>query len=146
METMTAVQAHALVEREGKSKAKAEIRDVRATLVPGKAVRQGDVYLVRLADAMVETARRCTPMKTKQLVDGTTQGSRHVVVGASLFEADPALKLPACVRRDALLGPVIVATSDFTVTHPEHAHVLCAAGAYQTIHQLDARTRQRVAD
>lgn len=146
-ETMTAVEAHARVERDAMSLSRPEVRDVRETLLPGKCVRQGDVYLVRLGDAQIPIAGRATPLKTKQLVDGTSQGSRHVVVGnARLYEADPAITLPPCVRQGALLGPVIHAVSEFTVTHPEHAHVRCPAGAYQVIHQLDESTRQRVQD
>jgi hypothetical protein len=145
--TLTAVEAHALVERDAKSKSRQEIRDVRESLTVGRAVRQGDVYLVRLDDIAETVAKRGTPMKTRQLVDGTTQGSRHVAEGElSLFESDPAIRLPSCVRNGALLGPVIVAASDFVVTHPEHAHVRCAPGAYQVVHQLDAATRQRVQD
>lgn len=145
-ETMTATQAHALVERDAQ-RAKPEVRDVRATLRAGKAVRQGDVYLVRLDDSQIGVAKRATPMKTMQIVDGTSSGSRHVVTGrASLYEADPAVKLATCIRPDALLGPLVVATEECVVTHPEHAHVRIPAGVYQTVHQLDAATRQRVQD
>jgi len=145
METLTAVQAHARIERDAETKANAEIRDVRKTLTPGRAVRQGDVYLVRCKDS---AKPRGDVIASGQLVDGTTQGSRHVAAAPAKVHADPVADghLPDCIHADALLGPSIVATDEFVVTHPEHAHVRCPAGVYQVVHQLDAATRQRVQD
>ena len=147
MQTMTAVEAHALVEREAQEKATPEVRDVRKTLVPGKVVRQGDVYLVRVAEGKAMGGKEI--IATGQLVDGTTRGSRHIAAGEGVTvyrDPLPRSALPECVRPDALLGPVIVAKVEFTVAPPEHAHVRCPAGKYQVIHQLDAATRQRVQD
>jgi len=151
LDEMNAVQIHALIEARANAAVRSEVRDVRETLLPGKAVRQGDVYLVRLhGGASLEGLHEVmqSEIPTRQLVDGTSAGSRHMVSGSARVFRGPVRRtvLPICVRETALLGPVVVGTGEFTVTHPEHAHVRCPAGVYQVVHQVDAATRQRVQD
>lgn len=150
LDDMNAVQVHALIEERARVAVRPEVRDVRDTLLPGKAVRQGDVYLVRVGGPAVEGLHDVMRQEidSRQLVDGTSAGSRHVVSGAARVYRGPLNRttLPICVRETALLGPVVVARGEFLVTHPEHAHVRCPAGVYQVVHQVDAATRQRVQD
>lgn len=103
----------------------------------GKAIRQGDIYLTRVAaDHQLGAA-----METNKLVPDDNAGSQHLVEGAKLFKpANPAKE------RTVLLGPVVVADKPFALTHPEHAHFHLPAGVYQTTYQLDVRTMERMRD
>lgn len=134
-----AAEAHALIEREAKEKAVAEVRQIKAMDV-GKVVRQGDIYI-----HCVDTAHpRGAKTENRQLAMGYSRGSRHVAAGGvQLFEGT---KEPSWCMRGTFLGPLIVASESFTVTHPEHAHVELPAGTYQVTHQMDPRTVERVLD
>lgn len=93
-------------------------------MLPGQAIRQGDIYLIRLA-AIPPNLPPVAP--GRQLAPGTTRGSRHCVDGSvSLYE------IPGAGRLD---GPLVVATERFRVTHPEHAHFSLPPGAYQVRYQ-----------
>lgn len=116
----------------------AESMDAAAPAVIGAAsvgdvVRQGDLYLVCLADP---PAGKSTSQR--QLVPGTTQGSRHVAVGdcriivpndraqfaATVSQAVKGAEVPA-----ELTGPAIVCRGDVTIEHPEHGHRTLPAGS-----------------
>lgn len=111
-----------------------------ATASAGDVVRQGDLYLVCLADAPAGT-----PTKDRQLTPGTTQGSRHVASGkCSISLADDPAAVAATVNRlvkgasvpAELIGPVIRCRGDVTITHPEHGHrVLPAGSIWATVYQ-----------
>jgi hypothetical protein len=146
-ETIETIHAHASTK-----KAK-EYRIVREFPV-GKAVRQGDVYILRLPD----NAKLTNATKNRQLAPGTTKGSRHIVEGeVKLFQGwTPPADLFAStakalsVSRERLLemlaGPAIEANGAFRVTHPEHADFTLPKGRYGTWGQLDPKTMQRVQD
>jgi hypothetical protein len=135
-------EVHTMIEAAARA-ASAEVRRVPEFPI-GKAIRQGDVYLVRMPDGTPVGDK----LATRQLVDGVTQGSRHIAEGqVALHGPCDRRALPDGVRSDALLGPALIADAPWTLTHPEHAHVTeIPAGTYQSIHQLDAATQQRVAD
>ena len=114
-----------------------EHKEQIATLKVGQALRQGDIYLLRVP----KTHPRGEVRTDRQLAVGSTRGSRHFAVGGEVYEGTTAPKWAA----RALLGPLLV--NPEVVTHPEHAHVRFA-GAYtiQVTHQLDAVSMARVQD
>ena len=124
-----------------------EIRVCRRAEVGKTVIHQGDVYFHCVAD----THPRGKALGTRQVAVGTTVGARHVVEGkqVSVFEGRklPAgVTVPSWCTQDALLGPLVVSETNFTLTHPEHAHHVLPPGTYQVTYQADYSTRQRVAD
>ncbi len=89
----------------------------------GTVAHQGDVMFVRIA-SMPAGKRR----KNRQLAEGTTQGSRHILNGGEVFDCEPRevarLINAACrnVNVDArYIGPVFLTKDgEADVTHPEH--------------------------
>jgi hypothetical protein len=139
MEQLTAVQARERIEREAKEKAVQEVRHIKSIEI-GKVVRQGDIYIHRVADEH----KHGKESKSRQLAIGNTQGSRHVAESPS--KAFDGTTLPTYCDQRTFLGPLVQSKKRFTVTHPEHAHVSLPAGCYQITHQTDARTMGRVQD
>lgn len=79
-----------------------------------------------------------------QLVPGQSVGSRHTI--ASEDRASVTIYAPGD-GASPLIGPVIVATDRFVVTHPEHAEHSIPAGVYQVVYQRDhAAEMARLAD
>lgn len=127
------------IEREAVANKVAETRVVK-TIDVGQVVRQGDIYVHRVAAAH----KRGRALTDRQLAVGATQGSRHVAEApARVFEGTTA---PEWCQPGALLGPCVVARRRLTISHPEHAHLSLPAGTYQVTHQRDARTGGRVQD
>lgn len=130
----------------------AEDQEVRVCrrIEPGQAIHQGDVYVHRVDDSHP----REDELGTRQVAVGDTQGSRHVAVGdVSVYGGralPPQFRAPAWLRgtdpRSIFLGPVVVARSPWTLSHPEHAHHRLPAGTYQVTYQADQRSRARVSD
>lgn len=83
-------------------------------------VRQGDLYIScmrELPDGAVEVKKSSAAL---QLVEGTTQGSRHCI-------AEKDAKNVTIYKRsnpNALQGPILVTTGEVELTHPEHGHVI----------------------
>ena len=112
----------------------------------GSVAHQGDVILVRIAKLPTSAKVR----KNRQLADGNTQGSRHVLVGGKCFDADRsevqraiAATCRNCTIGEQYIGPVFVGGE---LTHPEHGnHVyqddMVVACVYQR--NLDAEERER---
>lgn len=117
----------------------------------GDVCRQGDLYLVRLGELPIGRKAR----KNRQLAEGDTQGSRHVLEGdAELFDLDQVNDLEREVRRacgdsvalrDYQIGPVfLVGEAGATVTHPEHGdRTLSEPGCYATIFQRSLTSDDR---
>lgn len=153
--TLTAAEAHEKIERLAKENAIPEIRDGRGMQI-GQGGRQGDIYVYRVP----EDWPRGKQLETKQLAIGNTQGSRHIAAGhVDTFEGVKAPEFIKAVTVDGQrvpmpLGPCIVVKKEkatrkkgkSTVSHPEHAHFLLDPGTYQVVHQIDARTLERVKD
>ena len=138
-EKLSAVEAHETISREAKEKAVQEVRRVEKIEI-GKAVRQGDIYLHRVA----AKHPRGKASKSRQLAIGDTMGSRHIAEQpAKVFVGTT---LPEGCDASTFLGPLVEGDERFTVTHPEHAQVSLPAGTYQVTHQMDARSLQRVQD
>ncbi len=97
---------------------------VEADFPVGSAAHQGDLILVRVA-ALPDSARL---RANRQLADGQTQGSRHMLEAGEAFDCDAAevlaLILAVCPR--AKIGPQYVGPVFRTVggaadlLHPEH--------------------------
>ena len=145
-----AVKAEKAFAEISKADVRPEVRDVRG-MVSGEAIRQGDVYLLKVDDKAdmykaLKDFRQSDKGKVTQdmqLAPGTTKGSRHILA------ANPGLTVYAPAQNaDPLEGPYIEATEDFELTHPEHANFLFGPGKYACIYQRDYATeeRRRVAD
>lgn len=89
----------------------------------GTVAHQGDVMFVRIA-----SLPGGKPRTNRQLAEGTTQGSRHVLHGGEVFDCDPASVAQAIgnacpgVAIDArYIGPVFrTVEGKADVVHPEH--------------------------
>lgn len=136
METLEKIETSAIQEF-ALNLAVKETRTVESMEV-GQWARQGDVYIER-----INALSGWTPTTDRQLAPGTTQGSRHMVVGDVTVCECPNT---ATVARGRLAGPQIEAKEAFRVGHPEHADMELPAGTYQIWYQSDPRTQQRVLD
>ncbi len=103
-------------------------------------VRQGDLYFVCL-----EKMPEGKPTSNRQLVPGTTQGSRHILEGDVKILKDVQFKrMPA-----TLVGPAFECIGDVVATHPEHGHKVFPAGSvWQSLGQqaYDQEMIRRVRD
>jgi hypothetical protein len=135
---VTAIEAHERLAKEAAMHT-TELRRV-PSIKHGQAVRQGDIYIHRVAREHPHGAEA----KSRQLAIGETQGSRHIAESPATVFVGTAL--PKWCADGTFVGPCIVSEEPFTITHPEHAHVELPAGVYQITHQSDARTLDRVRD
>lgn len=125
--------------------------DVRMNLgmVPGEVAHQGDVYVVMVDNkedlyGIHKNLTKCDcgeKTANRQLAPGTTKGSRHIAEGPMTIFAPPQ-------EASALEGPYIEASSEWTLTHPEHADHKMPAGKFCIVYQRDfaAEEIRRVAD
>lgn len=153
-ETMTAIQFHKELEEAAKN-SPMEVRDVSAMKV-GEHSRQGDVYQHRIKEA--PAAWDVEVKEHSQVALGQTMGSRHCADGAKIKVLWPksrdlaVTQCPISLFKDnddfkrVALGPIVVAESEWTLTHPEHAHHKFGPGVYLTTYQVDWNTRREVRD
>lgn len=118
---------------------------------PPSVAHQGDLIIV----ALKSLPASAKPRENRQLADGNTQGSRHVLERGELFDADvlevSQLIKDACGQSvDAkYIGPVFVAPSEPTendLTHPEHGNQGFPAGSICAVvyqRNLDAEQREQ---
>lgn len=112
---------------------------LRATEV----IRQGEVYIMKV-DGRRMNKRKVDPLSTTDLTEGRSTTAHTVTGPVTLY---PAVKGDiAGVLPTALRGPALVATGEFTVTHPIHPTVRLAAGAYQILIQATADMLRRAED
>jgi len=105
------------------------------TMAVGEAIRQGDLYIERVAK--LPPMKTLIKAKTHQLAIGTTQGSRHIVDANSQVEIFNLVK-----NENPLAGPLVSAKESWLLTHPQHGHFRIPAGFYRTAYQRDyARER-----
>jgi hypothetical protein len=122
---------------------------------PGMVSHQGDLIVVAIA--MLPASAK--PRKNRQLADGSTQGSRHILERGDIFDANPSdicelIFRATKVRVDPrCVGPVFVAPKSPTehdLTHPEHGHQGFPTGSVCAVvyqRSLDAEEREaRVRD
>lgn len=117
----------------------------------GDVAHQGDIIIVGIRQ-LPECAK---PRQNRQLAEGNTQGSRHVLERGELFDANPGevVKLirqaTKCTVTEDLIGPVFVSPADPTpndLTHPEHGNQGFPAGQVCAVvyqRNLDAEERAR---
>lgn len=137
MSELTVEQVHQRITDAAKTPV-TEIRRI-TTIAIGEALRQGDIYIIRI-DKKPEHYTTETP--NRQLAPGDSQGSRHIITeGPKVFETTERW------NTNRLMGPVIVASDTFTLTHPEHAHFEIPAGTYQVRFQGEwAKEMRRTQD
>ncbi len=139
----TALEAHLAIEVAGRENAVHDRRVVPIMDV-GQVVRQGDVYIHRVADGHKRGAMR-RGEDARQVAVGNTVGARHYAMSPSVAY-DGVVAPDWCDQQTTAIGPVIASPDRWTLTHPEHAHVEFPAGTYQVTHQIDTRTMRRVQD
>lgn len=122
---------------------------LHATFVAGDVAHQGDLIIVGI-QSLPKSAR---PRARRQLADGETQGSRHVLERGELFDADPVEvsrlieQATKAVVESEYIGPVFISAADPTaddLTHPEHGNQgfpACAVCAVIYQRNLDAEER-----
>jgi hypothetical protein len=134
---MEAIETLESIVRTAKERARANL--VRyGTLSPGDTHRQGDLYIMCLAALPASVV--CTQAQ-KQLVPGSTQGSRHAL------DSLEGVEFYSLLQATQLDGPVLVLTKRRTVTHPEHGHVSLPPGVYAVTYQRQyAEKLRRVQD
>lgn len=121
----------------------------------GEVSHQGDLIIVCI-ETLPKSSR---PRTNRQLADGDTQGSRHVMTRGDVFDADPeavaSLILKATTKAGCpchvdpkYIGPVFVSPADPTsddLDHPEHGNQGFPAGTVCAIvyqRNLDAEERE----
>jgi hypothetical protein len=121
----------------------------------GDVSHQGDLIIV----GIVALPRSARPRKNRQLAEGSTQGSRHVLKRGSVYDCDAAdvvaaIEIATKQQIDArYVGPVFVSPKNPTaddLTHPEHGNQGFPAGQVCAVvyqRSLDSEQReQRVVD
>jgi hypothetical protein len=125
------------------------------TFEPGDVSNQGDLIIV----AIRSLPRSAKPRKDRQLAEGSTQGSRHILERGNAYDCDPT-EVAALIREAngcevsrAYIGPVFESPANPTendLTHPEHGNQGFPAGAVCAVvfqRSLDQEEReQRVVD
>jgi hypothetical protein len=136
-----------------------EIVNDEAKLLPsfeiGDSSHQGDLIVVRIR----ELPASVKPRGNRQLAEGTTQGSRHVMTRGKVYDAQAEEVAGLIQNANGVLvnpryiGPVFVSPAKPTandLAHPEHGNQGFPAGAVcATVYQrsLDSENReQRVRD
>ena len=118
---------------------------VHETFAPGDVVDQGDLTIVGVS----ALPKSCTSRADRQLAQGDTLGSRHVVVGGNVYDAkaaECAAAIKAATGCDVpaqYIGPVI--EGPCTIEHPQHGHHSFPAGTVGIVkyqRNLDAEERE----
>jgi len=121
-----------------------------------KTGHQGDVYVHPIKAKPAAWSTENTD-QSRQLATGQTVGSRHCAEGpvqvfwpasteAAVAGCPVSLYTDDAAAQRECIGPVVVATGPWTLTHPEHAHHQFPAGCYFVSYQLDRVTMRRVVD
>lgn len=121
------------------------------TFEPGDVSHQGDLIIV----AIGKLPASAKPRRSRQLADGNTQGSRHVLERGEVYDAD-AGEVSALIQASTgtavgfeYIGPVFVSPGEPTaddLTHPEHGNQGFPAGAVCAVvfqRNLDAEEREQ---
>lgn len=113
----------------------------------GTVAHQGDVIFVSIAEIPVGSKAR----KNRQLADGETQGSRHVLIGGELWDCDLEATSDAITKAcpkarvaEKYVGPVFRGPCE--IDHPEHGkhiHITNAVIAVVYQRNLDADEREQ---
>lgn len=117
----------------------------------GDVSHQGDIILIAIA----RLPKSIKPRRNRQLAEGDTQGSRHVLQRGEIYDA-PAYETAAMIMEasgcrvdEQYVGPVFVAPQAPTaddLTHPEHGNQGFPAGTVCAVvfqRNLDAEEREQ---
>lgn len=128
---------------------------LHATFEVGDVAHQGDLIVVRLS----KLPASAKPRENRQLAEGNTQGSRHILERGDVYDAkrsDVVKAIKAATKvsiAEQYIGPVFVSPAEPTendLTHPEHGNQGFPAGAVCAVvyqRNLDAEKREaRVQD
>ena len=122
----------------------------------GDVAHQGDVIIIRIG-SLPKSAK---PRKNRQLAEGNTPGSRHVLKRGKAYDASKdelcvlIAQATSCDIATDYIGPVFVSPGKPTandLTHPEHgnqgfpANAVCAV-VYQRSWDQELEKARRVAD
>lgn len=131
-----------------------------ANMKIGHIAHQGDVYVIKIEKKPAPWSTETTN-ESRQIALGATIGSRHLAEGeVHVFWPENREQAAEFVTRIipeyvhklgvagalACVGPIVVASATWTLTHPEHAHHELPAGVYLTAYQLDRLTMREVRD
>lgn len=116
-------------------------RDAREMPI-GRVFRQGDLYIHRVESSFP----RGHLTQNRQLVDGTSKGSRHVAEEPAKCYLGVKHPTSPILSRSHALGPLVHSDSEFVISHPEHSDVRLSGGWYQITHQVSPDTMHRVLD
>jgi hypothetical protein len=122
----------------------------------GDVAHQGDLTIVRIP----AKPRSATRRKNRQLAEGDTPGSRHVLARGAVYDAERAevaaliRQANGCTVEEQYLGPVFVSPDKPTANdlkHPEHGNQGFPAGAvcavvFQRNWDQEQQEARRVAD
>lgn len=115
--------------------------DAETRIHDGKRImQQGDIYIHPVA----ADHPRGAPIANRQLAEGNTKGSRHILEGG--VQVFAGTTRPTYVPERFPLGPCFVVAESAHLTHPEHAWLAMGAGTYQVTYQLNALTGRAVED
>ena len=113
----------------------------------GTVAHQGDVIFVAIASLPMSAG----PRANRQLADGNTQGSRHMLVGGECYDCDRnelAAELNRLYRgagvAEQYIGPVLRGPCE--IQHPEHGdHIHTTDAVIAVVYQrnLDAEQREQ---
>lgn len=135
MEPVTIERAMTDVNQAAESIRRADPQRFPDAASPGDALRQGDL-LVTLLDGVPKGVRKADKPRL-QLAEGSTQGSRHCLdslEGVTVYELKD---------RGPYDGPVLDLTTERTITHPEHGHMVLPPGCYAVTYQRTVDSEQR---
>lgn len=124
---------------------------LHATFEPGDVSHQGDLMIV----AIKSLPKSAKPRQNRQLADGDTQGSRHILSRGDVFDADVSElsilieQVAGCQIGQQYIGPVFVAPKNPTcndLSHPEHGNQGFPAGTVcAVVYQRSLDQEQREA-
>lgn len=130
-----------------KSKPSKKVRVLRELKI-GQAIQQGDVYLHRVPDDFPHAEQ--IGEESVQVALGTSNGARHMAEGeVKVFKGvklPDGVKAPMDVQAAEIIGPLVIASKTWTLSHTEHPHHRLPKGAYQVTYQYDPITMRRVQD
>jgi hypothetical protein len=139
--------------QKGKSKPEVIVNNepkLLASFKTGDVSHQGDIIIVCIG----KLPANAVPRQNRQLVDGSTQGSRHVLERGDVYDCDPQIvaqlieKAAGVTVPSGYIGPVFVSPADptpYDLTHPEHGHQGFEAGSVCAVvyqRNLDAEQRE----
>lgn len=99
----------------------------------GDVSHQGDIIIVAIASLPIGAK----PRANRQLADGATQGSRHILERGDVYDCQAAKVVEAIKAatgvavEEQYIGPVFLSPespSEHDLTHPEHGHQGFPAG------------------